>query len=182
LKKSLLFITRSALIAALYFVFSIIIAPISFGPIQFRISEIFVLLPVLMVEAIPGLTIGCFLCNFFFSSVYDALIGTVATLIASIITYILKKNIPLSSLPPIVLNSLLVPTIWLIDGTQDVYWINVGMILLSELIICGIIGVPFTYLLKQALLNAHIINPLPSKYDSEPYQYLLDSKEESEDD
>ena len=34
------FITQSALIAALYVVLTMIVAPIAFGPIQFRVSEV----------------------------------------------------------------------------------------------------------------------------------------------
>ena len=39
------FITQSALIAALYVVLTMIVAPIAFGPIQFRVSEVLCVLP-----------------------------------------------------------------------------------------------------------------------------------------
>ena len=57
------FITRSALIAAIYAALTLIIRPLSYGPVQFRFSEVLVALPVLMPEAIPGLTIGCLIAN-----------------------------------------------------------------------------------------------------------------------
>lgn len=57
---------RAAVIAALYFALSVALNAIAFGPVQFRISEILVLLPIIFPEAIPGLTIGCFLPTFSF--------------------------------------------------------------------------------------------------------------------
>ena len=57
------FITQSALIAALYVVLTMIVAPIAFGPIQFRVSEVLCVLPYFLTSAVPGVTIGCFLAN-----------------------------------------------------------------------------------------------------------------------
>ena len=48
-------LVRAALIAAIYCLLTIIFQPISFGAVQFRISEALTLLPVLMPEAVPGL-------------------------------------------------------------------------------------------------------------------------------
>ena len=51
------FITQSALIAALYVVLTMIVAPIAFGPIQFRVSEVLCVLPYFLTSAVPGVTI-----------------------------------------------------------------------------------------------------------------------------
>lgn len=174
-KRPLTFITRSAVIAAAYFALSVAFEAISFGPIQFRISEALVLLPILMPEAIPGLAIGCFFTNFFFSpfGLYDMLFGTVATLLGAVLTRFLRKNIFIASLPPIILNAVLIPLIWICDGSDTVYYINMLSITASEFIICGIIGVPFTLLLKQALLSARIIRsdvPLHKYRNVQPYK------------
>ena len=56
-----LFIVRAAVIAALYAALTLALYPISFGAVQFRVSEALTLLPVLMPEAIPGLFVGCLL-------------------------------------------------------------------------------------------------------------------------
>lgn len=60
LKKSLVYLARAAVIAALYFALSVAFNAIAFGPVQFRVSEILVLLPLIFPEAITGLAIGCF--------------------------------------------------------------------------------------------------------------------------
>ncbi|MBQ7152039.1 MAG: QueT transporter family protein [Synergistaceae bacterium] len=57
-------IARGALIAALYTVLTILLAPILYGPVQCRVSEAFTLLPFYFPEAVPGLFIGCVISNF----------------------------------------------------------------------------------------------------------------------
>lgn len=172
MKNRILFLTRSALIAAIYFALSVALQPFAFGPIQFRLSEMLVLLPVFMPSAIPGLAVGCFFTNFFFSpyGIYDMVFGVSATLIAAILTYLLRKNIILASLPPMILNALLVPLIWVVDGTDLAYFLNAAFILASEAIIVGVIGIPFTLMLKKALLRAGLIKVTNIK--SLPYRRI----------
>ena len=56
-------IVRCALIASLYTAVSLVLAPIAFGAVQARVSEAFTLLPVLVPDAVVGVTLGCFLTN-----------------------------------------------------------------------------------------------------------------------
>ena len=151
--KKVFIICRSALIAALYFILSIAVPSISFGTIQFRISEALTLLPVIMPEAIFGLTVGCFFANMFFSpfGILDMAIGTSVTFIASILTYLLRKHIAVSAIPPVILNALFVPLIWIIDGTDTLYYINMFSILISQAIVIYAIGLPLTIGLKKVL-------------------------------
>ena len=53
----------NAVIAAVYAVLTIGLSPISYGPIQVRLSECMVLLAFYNRKWIPGLTIGCLLAN-----------------------------------------------------------------------------------------------------------------------
>ena len=55
LSKPVRRLVRGALIAAIYAVLCIVLQPISFSEIQFRVSEALTVLPILMPEAIPGL-------------------------------------------------------------------------------------------------------------------------------
>ena len=48
----------SAVIAALYAAMTLLLAPISYGPIQLRLSEAMTLLPILLPQAVPGLFVG----------------------------------------------------------------------------------------------------------------------------
>ncbi len=184
MKKSLVYLARAAGIAALYFALSVAFNAIAFGPVQFRVSEILVLLPLIFPEAIPGLAIGCFFTNFFFSpfGVFDMVLGTLATLIGAIGTYLLRRRPFLATLPPIVANTLLVPLIFVLNDASTVYYLAMFEILASQIITCIVLGMPFTFALKKAMIAAHIPLPHPSKYDTAPYRRILPGVEEDEED
>lgn len=156
MKKSVFFITRSALVAAIYFALATALQPVSFGPVQFRLSEALVLLPVFMPESIIGVTLGCFLSNFFYSTIYDMIFGTIATALAAVLTCLLRRTKFLYVLPPLFLNALLVPLIWVVDGSDAAYMLNFALILASEVIVVCVIGLPLTLALKAALARAGI--------------------------
>ena len=156
MKKSVFFITRSALVAAIYFALATALQPVSFGPLQFRLSEALVLLPVFMPESVIGVTLGCFLSNFFYSTMYDVIFGTIATGVAAVLTFLLRKTKFLYVFPPLILNAILVPLIWVVDGSDTAYFLNFGLILASEVIVVAIIGWPLTIALKKALERAGI--------------------------
>ncbi len=60
-------ITRAALIAAMYIVFTMVppFNAISYGAVQFRLGEALVLLPFLLDEAVLGVVVGCLVANLF---------------------------------------------------------------------------------------------------------------------
>ena len=73
----------NATIATIYAVLTLALAPISYGPIQIRLSECLVLLAFYNKKYIPGLTIGCLLANINSPlGITDIFIGTTATLIS----------------------------------------------------------------------------------------------------
>ena len=82
-----------AVIAALYTVLTLALPVLSFGPIQFRLAEGMTVLAWLCPEAIPGLTLGCFLSNLIGSPyALDWIMGTLATLIAALWTAHVPKR------------------------------------------------------------------------------------------
>ena len=92
------------MIAALYAALTIALAPISFGPVQFRVAEALTLLPFFMPEAIPGLFIGCLLANFTGGfGIIDIVFGSAATLLAAWLTYEMP-NMWLAAIPPVIVN------------------------------------------------------------------------------
>jgi len=109
-------LTKIALIAAVYSALSLALAPLSFGPVQVRVSEALTLLPLIYPPAILGVTLGCFLTNLIgvlmgvnLLGFMDVLIGTLATFIAATMTYQLRsyqfKGFPaLSILSPVLIN------------------------------------------------------------------------------
>lgn len=107
---------RVAMIAAVYTVVSLFLAPFSFSNIQVRIAEALTLLPLIYKPSIAGLTIGCFLTNLIGAmtgvnptGMIDAVVGTAATFLAAVCTYQLRdhkvKGIPvLAILMPVIFN------------------------------------------------------------------------------
>lgn len=98
----------SAMIAALYAALTLLLAPISYGNLQCRVSEAMTLLPMVLPQSIPGLFVGCLLANLYTGSVWDIVFGSLATLIAAIGTYQLRKKPVLAAMCPVVANGLIV--------------------------------------------------------------------------
>ena len=109
-----LFTTRSiclsAVIAALYAALTLLLAPISYGDWQCRVSEALTMLPMLLPQAIPGLFVGCVLANLLGPSagITDIVFGSLATLIAAIGTWYFRKNRWLAAACPVIANGVIV--------------------------------------------------------------------------
>lgn len=140
-------ISRAAVIAALYTVLTLACAPIAYGPIQFRISEAMVLLPLICPEAVIGLTLGCFLSNIF-TSPWDMLLGSLATLAAALLTLALRK-VWLGWIPPVALNGLIVPVVFLLTDIPGAYWFNALTVAAGELAVVVVLGIPLFMGLKN---------------------------------
>jgi uncharacterized membrane protein len=143
----------AGLIAAMYIALVMVTIPTSFGFLQFRAAEALTLLPFLFPSAIPGLFVGCFLANLFFSELGppDWIIGSLATLSAAVLTA-RCKNRWIAALPPILINaaaigvmlSLLIPEAG----------VGIGLAILSvgigQIAVCYGLGVPLTVALEKA--------------------------------
>ncbi|MBQ8095287.1 MAG: QueT transporter family protein [Clostridia bacterium] len=102
-------LTLAAMIAAIYTVLTLILAPISYGEVQVRLSEALTLLPILFPEAIPGVTLGCLLANIFGGAMLpDIVFGTLATFLAAVLTYRFRSNHWLAASMPVLFNGLIV--------------------------------------------------------------------------
>lgn len=153
-KMSTRFLATAAVIAALYVALTVQFAPISFGPIQFRISEALVILPVFTAAAVPGVTLGCFLGNLLSGAAWmDVILGTVATLIGAVVTRMLKDKPLLAWIPPVVSNALIIPWVLRIAyGAEDLIPFMMLTVGLGEVIVVGGLG----NLLRIALSKARI--------------------------
>ena len=80
-------LARCAVVAALYVVLCMALQPFSYGAVQVRVAEALCLLPVFGAEYIVGVVLGCFLANLLGSTIVDVIFGTLATLLACIVTY-----------------------------------------------------------------------------------------------
>lgn len=98
MKSATVKLVRTAVIAALYAALTLVFAPISYGAVQFRLSEALTILPLLCPEAIVGLTVGCFLANIP-SGLWDMFLGALATAVAATLTRVSKNGISASYRP-----------------------------------------------------------------------------------
>lgn len=140
--KKVLFISQSAMIAAIYVVLTLVFAPFSYGNIQVRISEALTILPYFTPAAIPGLFIGCLLSNIIGGSILpDILFGSLATLIGAAISYRVRRYKYLVAVPPVIVNTLVVPFVlyygYQINLPIPLMMLTVGI---GEIISCGVLG------------------------------------------
>ena len=105
------FITKAAIIAAIYTVCTMLISPLAFGENQVRISEALNVLVYFTPSAVPGLFVGCLVGNILGGAILpDIIFGSIATLIGAIGTYMLRQQRPaFGTLPPIIANIVIVP-------------------------------------------------------------------------
>jgi len=139
----------SGIIAALYAGLTVLLQAISFGPVQIRVSEAMTLLPLLTPAAIPGLAIGCFVANLLCSVWQDWIFGTLATLLAALLTYGLRKNAYLAALMPVLCNGLIIgPMLYIMYGGSLV--INILTVAGGELVACYALGLPLIRALEKS--------------------------------
>ncbi len=140
--KNTYFLAYGAVIAAIYVALTTAFQPISFGAVQFRISEALCILPFFTPAAIPGLFVGCFLSNFLCGAAgLDIVFGSLATLIGAVGSYYLRKSRILVCLPPILANTIIVP--WVLRfayGSEDMIPFMMLTVGIGEILAIGVLG------------------------------------------
>lgn len=154
MNKNLLFIVQAAIIAAAYTALTMLFAPISFGHaiFQFRVSEALTVFPAITAASIPGLFIGCLLSNLLVGGIgpIDIIFGSLATLIAAILSRKLKNTPWLVPLPPVIINALIVGSYLNFLKLQDVSLaVSVGWVALGQFLACYFVGYPLLIVLRK---------------------------------
>lgn len=136
------FMVYAAAIAAIYTVLTMVFAPISFGPIQFRISEALCILPFFTPAAVPGLFIGCLLSNFLCgAAALDVIFGSLATLIGATGSWLLRNHKWAVCIPPIMANTIIIP--WVLRfayGSEDMIYYAMITVGIGEILAIGVLG------------------------------------------
>lgn len=107
-------IALAAIIGATYAALTIGLAPISYGPVQFRVSEVLCILPYFLPCTAWGLFAGCAAANLIGGGVLDIVFGSLATFVAALLTAHIGKrkhtiaNSLMGCLPPVLLNAVIV--------------------------------------------------------------------------
>ena len=155
------FVAKAGIIAALYAAITILLAPISSGQIQVRVSEALTVLPYFEPAAIPGLFVGCLVANILVGNgPWDIALGPLLTLVAAILTWLIglvfrkRKSLglyyyvgPLLALvPPVVINAFGVA--YILKIVLDLpYWITVLWVGIGQTIAVYALGYPLLLLL-----------------------------------
>ena len=153
------YLTKASLIAAIYIVLILIqmipmpFVNLTFGPVQLRIAEGLVLLPLVEAAAVPGVFVGCLLANLLLApysgfGLLDIFGGSLITLVAAYLTSKMKNRVS-GMIPPVVLNGLIV-SIWVSYFTKIPYTWTVLGIGGGELLSVAIFGSLFLYVYEKS--------------------------------
>ena len=142
-------VVLGGVIAAAYAVLCLLLQPISFEAVQFRLSEALCILPLFFPEAVAGLFVGCLLSNLLGGvGILDIVFGSLATLLAAWATRRLRRFPLLALLPPVLVNAVVIGLVlYYAAGTP--LMAGMGSILVSQAAVCYLVGYPLYLLLRR---------------------------------
>ena len=146
-------IALSGIVAAVYAVITIV-WPLSYGSVQYRLSEALCVLPAFVPVTGIGLTVGCLVANLFSTvSALDIVIGTIATAIGCVFTTRCKK-VWAMPLPTVISNTVLVGAmlafVYSPDALLQGFVVNAAGVAFGELVVLYALGVPLAVYLKKS--------------------------------
>lgn len=116
-------LTKMAIVSALYIAISFVVSPVAFGPIQFRLSEMFNYLALLHKRYVIAVTLGVVIFNFFSPfGLIDVVVGGLSTFFVLIISRAATKNIKSLKKKMIVMAAIVVVSMFTIAG--EIYFIS----------------------------------------------------------
>src|SRR5690625_2359847 len=149
MKLSIKDLSLNALVGALYFVLVYVFQFMSFTEIQFRIAEALLVLFLFNPKLAPGLVLGNFLVGLFSPyGIIDALVGTIASIVAIVLMIIFKKRIYATLLFPAISNGLIVG-IMISITSKTPYIYNIGTVFIGEFVVMYLVGLPLYYYIKN---------------------------------
>lgn len=156
-------LTTCAVIAAAYASLSLLLAPISYGNIQVRVSEALTILPFIAPYTTGGLFVGCLLANLLNPlgvNPLDVVFGSLATLIAGLLTA-RCKNRWLAPLPPVLANALIVGAVLAATSVEGAaFWPTFALFGLEvgagQLVACFIGGLALLRVLEKTGLSDYL--------------------------
>lgn len=163
-------VSLTALFAGLYAVLVIVLAPVSFGPVQLRVADVLIPLAALFGwPMVVGVTAGCFIGNaYYWLGPYDVIFGPIANLMAAIVILQLRKRRLLACLIGALPIGMIVGGgyLWIYFPPPDIFGLTLPpwaammiSITISSFIAIAIIG----YAVLVALSRHSVIEPLKSR-------------------
>lgn len=141
-------ITLMSAVAAIYVVLTIALSGFSYGGIQFRVAEALMLLCVFKKEYCVALSVGCLISNMFSPMPLDMIIGTFATVVATLPVCFVGRfynkkpllTLLVASVFPVISNGVII-------GLELKYfygapfWLSLCQVALGELVCVTFVGV-----------------------------------------
>ncbi len=168
----------TAIFAGLYAILVVVLAPISYGPVQLRVADCLIPLAALFGwPVVAGVTVGCFLGNaYYLPSIYAALgpiaffdvtLGPIANLVAASVILLLRKHRLLACVVGALPVGIIVGGyLWLFFPSPDIFGLILPLwgammicITISSLIAVAVIG----YSLLTILSRPNIVESLKSR-------------------
>lgn len=154
-------LTKMGLIAALYIAITLAVAPVGFGPIQFRLSEMFNYLALLHKRYVIAVTLGVVVVNFFSPfGLIDVVVGGLSTFLVLVISRAATKHIKSLKLKMVVMAAIVVVSMFTIAGqiyfvTEEPvsFWFMYLTIALGQLVSMTIGGVIIYFVNKKLDLS-----------------------------
>ena len=145
----------TAMVAAIYAVLTLAIAPLSFGMVQVRFSEMLMLLAFIDRKYAPGLILGCFIANCFSPfGMMDVVFGTGCTAAAMFCVTKFAKSLFGASLWVVFCNAFIGIELYLFGSPL---WLSMAMVALGEFLSVSICGIAlFRVLMKNRVLMAKL--------------------------
>ena len=155
-------LAKTGVIACVYAASTMLIAPLSYGSIQLRFSEALTILPLFMPESVIGLFIGCLIANLLGNGLVDVIFGSLATLVAAVLTYLVGKfmknevaKVALGGFFPVIINAIVIPfTYLLITELPSLYFLNFLTVFVGQFIAVYLFGTLLYLAIKKHLKNA----------------------------
>lgn len=154
----------AAIIGAVYAALTMLLAPISYGTLQFRVSEALCILPFFFPASAAGLFVGCIIANLISTAgLLDVIFGSLATLLAGLCTAAIgisiRKVSPKNGVGaaswgrrvaacamPVIFNAPIVGAILAYTSTPEAFWpglvlfgVQVGI---GEAVVMFALGLP----------------------------------------
>lgn len=143
-------ILQGAIIASIYAVLTILLAPISYGPMQVRVSEALTILPAMTGAGVSGLFVGCLVSNILGPyGIVDVVVGSSASLLAALASYKLRERPILVPLPPVIINGILIGGMLHFAYSVPNLPACMAWVALGQLVACYGLGYPLLKLLKR---------------------------------
>ena len=145
---------RQAMVAAIYVAACLALAPLSYGPIQFRFAEMLMILPFFDKKYTIGLTVGCLLANLLGPyGLPDIILGTFATFLACFIISRLKQKHLIAAVAAVI-NGLIIGLMIFVFYNEDgnfsffAYSFLASTIFIGEFVVVAI-GTVLIYIIEK---------------------------------